>query len=209
MPKPKKKGSDEEVYENYRPSRLTLADFFTEGKPRTKPRLLTQSQTGGSNTGAVGVTETETASMTRTSPSTLTDKKNGGQERVLIDCQEGASGCADFGSSVSNTECKVDKIPAGMQEFDYFVMKTKKGLIPVTIENRHKGKKVTVIRNVYGKSEVLLSTLKKNFGTGGILSTAGEIELQGDQRRKIDTYFKQNPQLLRVYNGSLAGKLAM
>lgn len=73
----------------------------------------------------------------------------------------------------------------------YAVAKTRKGGWPVFVERRAAGKVVTVIRNVSGDAEALLSTLKKKCGAGGVVRD-GEVEIQGDHRARIEA-FLQDP----------------
>jgi translation initiation factor 1 (eIF-1/SUI1) len=72
------------------------------------------------------------------------------------------------------------------------IRRTKKGNLPVSYENRNKGKKVTVIANVTGDAKMLLSELKHRAGCGGVIK--GEtIELQGDRRDLVTKFLKGHP----------------
>ncbi|MCC6489598.1 MAG: translation initiation factor [Candidatus Hydrogenedentes bacterium] len=75
---------------------------------------------------------------------------------------------------------------AGVQ---YHVAKTRKGGWPVFVERRAAGKVVTVIRNVSGDAEALLSMLKKKCGAGGVVRD-GEVEIQGDHRARIEAFLQ-------------------
>ena len=82
---------------------------------------------------------------------------------------------------------------------DYFIYRTKKGGIPVKVENRASGKKVTLIENVKGDTKLFLQDLKVKFGTGGVIKD-DVIELQGDFKVKLSKYINDNKQeLLKPY----------
>ena len=79
-----------------------------------------------------------------------------------------------------------DSIPA------FSVHKSKKGKLPITYENRAKGKKVTVVSNVCGQADLLLSELKRRSGAGG--AVRGEtIELQGDHQVFLTKFLSDHP----------------
>ena len=84
----------------------------------------------------------------------------------------------------------------------YFVCRTKKGGIPVKVENRSSGKKVTLVEHVKGDGKLLVSDMKNKFGTGGLFKDE-TIELQGDCIVKVTKYLNQNKHLLRPYNTTL------
>ncbi|MDX9974892.1 MAG: translation initiation factor [FCB group bacterium] len=71
------------------------------------------------------------------------------------------------------------------------VERTRKGGLPIFLEKRPGGKSVTVIRNLSGDLEEVLTRLKKLCGAGGALKD-DTIEIQGDHRPKIETYLKEN-----------------
>ncbi|EDO45436.1 predicted protein [Nematostella vectensis] len=73
-------------------------------------------------------------------------------------------------------EIPAKEIPTTCGEF--FVSKTKKGKLPLVVENRAKGKKVTVVSNVIGDPRTLLTELKRT-GSGGVVRD-NAVELQGD-----------------------------
>ena len=70
--------------------------------------------------------------------------------------------------------------------------RTKKGKLPITYENRSKGKKVTVISNIGGNAELLLAELRKRLGVGGV-SRGSFIELQGDQQKFVEHFLNKHP----------------
>jgi translation initiation factor 1 (eIF-1/SUI1) len=69
----------------------------------------------------------------------------------------------------------------------FAVAKTRKGGWPVSLEKRPGGRVVTVIHNVTGDAQALLSLLRKRCGVGGALRD-GTVELQGDQRSKVASF---------------------
>ena len=66
----------------------------------------------------------------------------------------------------------------------YSIGKTKKGGLPVRVESRSKGKKVTVVFNVTGDLKLLLSELKQAAGSGGVVRE-DTIEIQGDKQEFV------------------------
>eukprot|EP00961_Rhodomonas_salina_P008240 111903-Rhodomonas_salina.1 len=67
----------------------------------------------------------------------------------------------------------------------YTVFGSKKGGFPVTVESRARGKKVTVIHNVSGDVDALLSDIKGAVGAGGLVRE-GDVEVQGDHSSRIE-----------------------
>ena len=64
----------------------------------------------------------------------------------------------------------------------FHVHGTKKGSIPVSVERRALGKKVTVIENVSGDADALLRMLKSRLGTGGTRrGSTSTVEIAGDR----------------------------
>ncbi|XP_028398242.1 uncharacterized protein LOC114521870 [Dendronephthya gigantea] len=78
------------------------------------------------------------------------------------------------------------------QSQEYTVTRTKKGKLPITYENRSKGKKVTVVSNISGNAELLLVELRKRLGVGGV-SRGTFIELQGDQQKFVEQFLNKHP----------------
>lgn len=70
------------------------------------------------------------------------------------------------------------------------VERTRKGGFPVSLEKRPNGKNVTVIRNISGEAEALLTRLKKLCGAGGTLRE-GVIEIQGDHRDRVEAFLRE------------------
>uniref|UniRef100_A0A7M5TQ24 SUI1 domain-containing protein n=1 Tax=Clytia hemisphaerica TaxID=252671 RepID=A0A7M5TQ24_9CNID len=83
-----------------------------------------------------------------------------------------------------------------------YVCRTKKGGIPVKVENRSSGKKVTIIEHVLGNNKVILQELKTKLGTGGV-NHGDFIELQGDCKTKVTKYLNDNKHLLKPYGTKL------
>ena len=98
-------------------------------------------------------------------------------------------------SSKSPTEDNTPPIQLSQSSEDaqgYTVTRTKKGKLPITYENRSKGKKVTVISNIGGNAELLLAELRKRLGVGGV-SRGTFIELQGDQQKFVEQFLNKHP----------------
>ncbi|CAJ1403175.1 unnamed protein product [Effrenium voratum] len=65
---------------------------------------------------------------------------------------------------------------------------SKKGAIPIKVESRAKGKKVTIISGVRGNAQSLVSALSSLLGTGGtVLGEAGRqmVQVQGSQHERV------------------------
>ena len=72
----------------------------------------------------------------------------------------------------------------------YSIGKTKKGGLPVRVESRSKGKKVTVVFNVTGDLKLLLSELKQAAGSGGVVRE-DTIEIQGDKQQFVENFIEK------------------
>lgn len=79
----------------------------------------------------------------------------------------------------------------------YYVTGSKKGGFPVVVEKRSH-KKVTVIRNVVGDRDALLTGLKKRLGCGGIINKDGNIELQGERQSAVEKFLSEKDCLKAV-----------
>lgn len=75
--------------------------------------------------------------------------------------------------------------PVGGPIFSF--QRTRKGGFPVFLEKRPNGKTVTVIRNLSGDLDGLLSALKRQCGAGGVVRD-GAVEIQGDHRHRVETF---------------------
>ena len=84
----------------------------------------------------------------------------------------------------------------------FFVCRTKKGGLPVKVENRSSGKKVTIVEHVLGDGKSILTVMKNKFGTGGV-NHGDFIELQGDCKTKVTKYLNENKHLLKPYGATL------
>ena len=87
--------------------------------------------------------------------------------------------------TTAQAETKPEK-PRGLP---YTIGKTKKGSLPIRVENRNKGKKVTVIFNVSGNLKELLSELKHAAGSGGVVKD-DTVEIQGDKSEFVEKFLK-------------------
>ena len=79
---------------------------------------------------------------------------------------------------------------ASSSAFAYSIGKTKKGGLPVRVESRSKGKKVTVVFNVTGDLKLLLSELKQAAGSGGVVRE-DTIEIQGDKQQFVENFIEK------------------
>ena len=98
----------------------------------------------------------------------------------------------DAQAQTANDSFPTEAPQSSEQIQEYTVTRTKKGKLPISYENRSKGKKVTVISNVSGNGELLLAELRKRLGVGGV-SRGTFIELQGDQQKFVDEFFSKHP----------------
>ena len=71
--------------------------------------------------------------------------------------------------SVSKLTFASSSDPSDKPRLPYTISKTKKGSLPIRLETRNKGKKVTVIFNVTGDARELLKHLKHATGCGGVI----------------------------------------
>jgi len=95
--------------------------------------------------------------------------------------------------ATSNQSAKTAKPGAGSSRLPpcgFSVSGGKKGNLPVSVEKRPKGKKVTIISNVQGSAKSLLSALSSLLGCGGTSrqEASGQhwtVEIQGDQVDRV------------------------
>ena len=116
------------------------------------------------------------------------------QSSVELSLQTDVEPCS--GPSQDGTETCENPREEPTEEQAFFVTRTKKGKLPITYENRSKGKKVTVISNVSGNSDILLSELRKRLGVGGV-SRGAFVELQGDQQKAVTDFLNSNRSCLK------------
>lgn len=77
--------------------------------------------------------------------------------------------------------------PALVSMCDWKVTGTKNGSLPISLEKRPCGKKVTLIANVANPG-ALISELKGRLGTGGTVGDNGVAEIQGDHVGNVTKY---------------------
>lgn len=105
----------------------------------------------------------------------------------------GAVGFSDLGSGA---EANLKQGETSEKTLGFFVQRTKKGKLPISYENRAKGKKVTAIANVSGDANILLQELKKKIGVGGVVR--GEtVELQGDHQVQVEKFLLNHKSCLK------------
>ena len=93
----------------------------------------------------------------------------------------------------------------------YTVNGNKKGGIPVAIGKGGKGKPVTIVSNVQGDAEALLTSLKKAVGCGGAVNP-GEVVIQGECVHTVEAFLVKagclkgvSKQTLAAFGGSDGG----
>ena len=72
----------------------------------------------------------------------------------------------------------------------YSIARTRKGGMPLALEKRPGGKVATIVSNVQGDADALLTLLKKKCGAGGVVRE-GAIEIQGDHRNRIEIILRE------------------
>lgn len=92
-------------------------------------------------------------------------------------------------NSTSNVTSSSENSSSKSHQLAYNVTKTKKGSLPIRLENRNKGKKVTVIFNVSGDAKELLKDLKHAAGCGGVIRE-DTVELQGERADLVEKYLR-------------------
>ena len=106
------------------------------------------------------------------------------------------SGAACSSELGSGAESGLKQEGTENETFGFTVKRTKKGKLPISYENRAKGKKVTVIGNVTGDPTILLQELKKKIGAGGVVR--GEsVELQGDHQAVVENFLLSHKSCLK------------
>lgn len=103
---------------------------------------------------------------------------------------------SEASTSTTEPELGLQEEQAGTEKLGFFVKRTKKGKLPISYENRAKGKKVTVISNVTGDPSILLQELKKKIGAGGVVR--GDcVEIQGDHQAVVESFLKSRRSCLK------------
>ncbi len=70
------------------------------------------------------------------------------------------------------------------------IERTRKGGYPIAVERRSAGKTVTIVRNVSGDTDALLSLLKKHCAAGG-KAYEDSVEVQGNHLAKVEALLRQ------------------
>ncbi|XP_057296916.1 uncharacterized protein LOC130625818 [Hydractinia symbiolongicarpus] len=137
------------------------------------------------------VVKTKKNDTKHTTSSSLLEERRGEEQFT-----EASGACSvDVTDCTKDTQHKEENLDSSKI---YFVCRTKKGGVPVKVESRASGKKVTLVEHVGGDGKALVQILKNKFGTGGFYKD-DFIELQGDFKLKVTKYLNDNKQLLRPY----------
>lgn len=87
------------------------------------------------------------------------------------------------------------RLGSGIPACGFVVQATKAGQLPLSIEKRAKGKKVTVIGNVKGNARALCTALTTILGVGGTVQDKGggqaDVEVQGEQMDRVGRALQQ------------------
>ena len=185
---PKKQKQSKQIPGEEKAPGFSLGDFMTLAPPRGQkknvtsgvlddsfPKLGDLEQTlplAESNAGCSTMMTTTTTS-TCWGSKTLTPSGNS----VTV-----AKATKELSDDVDRNEKKTEELP-------YTIGKTKKGSLPIRVENRNKGKKVTVVFNVSGNLKELLSELKHAAGSGGVVKD-DTVEIQGDKAEFVEKFLK-------------------
>ena len=100
-----------------------------------------------------------------------------------------ASTSSSTNSSVAVATSATPASETNNKTLPYSITKTKKGSLPVRLESRNKGKKVTVIFNVSGDARELLKELKHAAGCGGVIRE-DTVELQGEKVDLVEMFIR-------------------
>lgn len=76
----------------------------------------------------------------------------------------------------------------------FAVYADKAGQLPLAIERRAKGKRVTVINGVKGNARALCQSLTTLLGVGGTVHSKGQlfdVEVQGEQTERVSSALRQ------------------
>ena len=114
--------------------------------------------------------------------------KDSAQSNILPASSSTAAGATSSFSASSTSTVPTAASPS-KPELPFHIAKTKKGSLPIRLENRNKGKKVTVIFNVSGDARELLKELKHAAGCGGVIRE-DTVELQGDRVDLLEKFLK-------------------
>ena len=103
---------------------------------------------------------------------------------------------SEASTSKTEPELGLQQEQAATGTLGFFVKRTKKGKLPISYENRAKGKKVTVISNVTGDPSILLQELKKKIGAGGVVREDC-VEIQGDHQAVVESFLQRHRSCLK------------
>ena len=76
----------------------------------------------------------------------------------------------------------------------FAVYADKAGQLPLAIERRAKGKRVTIINGVKGNARALCQSLTSLLGVGGTVHSKGQlfdVEVQGEQTERVSSALRQ------------------
>ena len=168
---PKRQKAAKEVAGEGRPAGLNLGDFLRSEIQSRQTAALTSTTTQDKSEDfpALSTTATPTPSQVWARPALEIEPP---------------------GTSVDQS--RTEPAPASGENksvLPYKITKTKKGCLPVRVESRNKGKKVTVVFNVSGDSRELLKELKHSAGCGGVVRE-DTIELQGEKIHLVEKLIK-------------------
>ena len=140
---------------------LNLGDFLVA-------KVSQKQQTSQQNQPPVSL-ESDFPSLSLSSPAGVNTKSTQG-----VWVKEGSTPSSNgIGSDKVSTNCSTSTAPSSDPpekiRLPYTISKTKKGSLPIRLESRNKGKKVTVIFNVTGDAKELLKELKHAAGCGGVI----------------------------------------
>ena len=81
-----------------------------------------------------------------------------------------------------------------LQVCGFAVYSDKTGQLPLAIERRAKGKRVTIITGVKGNARALCQSLTSLLGVGGTVHSKGQffdVEVQGEQTERVSSALRQ------------------
>ena len=172
---PKRQKPAKELAGEGRPAGLNFGDFLTS-------QMQSRPTAGLTTTTTLDKTEDFPALSTVATP---TPSQVWARPSLEIDNQHQPPG-------TSTDQSRTEPTPAPGENksvLPYKITRTKKGCVPVRVESRNKGKKVTVVFNVSGDSRELLKELKHSAGCGGVVRE-DTIELQGEKIHLVEKLIK-------------------
>lgn len=174
---PKRQKQSKEVAGEGRPAGLNFGDFLTSHLQSKPAQTSTLS----------GKSEDFPALSTVATPSSSSSPSSSSQvwSRPTVETDIQPPGTSRDQSSTEPSSGPGDNKPV----LPYKITKTKKGCVPIRVESRNKGKKVTVVFNVSGDSRELLKELKHSAGCGGVIRE-DTIELQGEKIHLVEKLIK-------------------